>query len=72
MLLNLLLCALALIVYFAVVMALSLRLRNHSLVDIFWGPGFVLPAVIRSHGLSGRAQHRSRSGPALHGSVEST
>lgn len=46
MALNLLLCALALIGYFAAVMALSLRLRNHSLVDIFWGPGFVLLAVI--------------------------
>ena len=46
MLLNLLLCAASLIVYFAAVMALSLRLRNHSLVDIFWGPGFVLVAVI--------------------------
>lgn len=46
MLLNLLFCALAALVYFAAVMGLSLRMRNHSLVDIFWGPGFVLVAVI--------------------------
>lgn len=43
---NLLICAAAVAVYFGAVMALSIRLRNHSLVDIFWGPGFVLVAAI--------------------------
>lgn len=43
---NLLLCAVAVLVYFAAVMALSFRLRNHSLIDIFWGPGFVLVALV--------------------------
>ena len=32
--------------YFAAVMALSIRVDNQSLVDIFWGPGFVLVAVV--------------------------
>ena len=43
---NLALCAAAVLLYFAAVMALSLGIRNHSLVDIFWGPGFVLVAAI--------------------------
>ena len=43
---NLLLCVVAVVVYFAAVMAVSVRLRNHSLVDIFWGPGFVLIALV--------------------------
>ena len=43
---NLALCAAAVVLYFGAVMALSVRVRNHSLVDIFWGPGFVLVAVI--------------------------
>lgn len=43
---NLLLCAGALAVYFGAVMAASLRLRNHSIVDTFWGPGFVMVAAI--------------------------
>ena len=43
---NLLLCAAAVAVYFAAVMAASFRLHNHSIVDIFWGPGFVLVAAI--------------------------
>lgn len=46
MALNLLLSALALVVYFAAVMVLSLRMRDHSLVDIFWGPGFVVVALV--------------------------
>lgn len=46
MLVNLLSCALAVVLYFAAIMVLSFRLRNHSLVDIFWGPGFVLVAVL--------------------------
>ena len=43
---NLALCAAAVLLYFAAVMALSLGVRNHSLIDIFWGPGFVLVAAI--------------------------
>jgi len=33
-------------VYFAAIMAASIRVRNQSIVDIFWGPGFVLVAVV--------------------------
>jgi len=33
-------------VYFIAVMALSIRIHNQSIVDIFWGPGFVLVAVV--------------------------
>ncbi|MFN8071990.1 MAG: DUF1295 domain-containing protein [Mycobacterium sp.] len=43
---NLLLCAVGVIVYFAVVMAAALRLHKHAIVDIFWGPGFVMVAAI--------------------------
>ncbi len=43
---NLALCAAAVLLYFAAVMALSVGVRNHSLIDIFWGPGFVLVAAI--------------------------
>ena len=43
---NLLLCAAATAAYFLAVMAASFRLHNHSIVDIFWGPGFVLIAAI--------------------------
>ena len=43
---NLALCAAAVLLYFAAVMALSLGVRNHSLIDIFWGPGFGLVAAI--------------------------
>lgn len=32
--------------YFAAIMALSIRVRNQSIVDIFWGPGFVLVAAV--------------------------
>ena len=44
--LNLLLCAAAVVVYFAGVMAASFGLRNHSIVDVFWGPGFVMVAAV--------------------------
>lgn len=43
---NLLVCAAAVALYFGAVMAASLRLGNHSIVDIFWGPGFVMVAAI--------------------------
>jgi steroid 5-alpha reductase family enzyme len=43
---NLLLCAAAVAGYFALVMAAALRLRKHAIVDVFWGPGFVLVAAI--------------------------
>lgn len=54
MLINLGLCALAVVLYFAAIMVVSIRLRNHSLVDIFWGPGFVLLAAV-SYGLSAQS-----------------
>ena len=43
---NLLLGGATVVVYFLAVMAVSLRLNNHSIVDIAWGPGFVLVAAV--------------------------
>ena len=40
------LCAVAVAVYFAAVMAGAIRVHNQSIVDIFWGPGFVLVAAV--------------------------
>jgi steroid 5-alpha reductase family enzyme len=44
--LNLGLSAAAIVVYIAAIMAYSIATRNHSIIDIFWGPGFVLVAVV--------------------------
>lgn len=46
MITNLAVCAVAVLLYFAAIMTLSIRRNDHSLVDIFWGPGFVLIAGI--------------------------
>ena len=43
---NLLWCALAVAGYFGAIMVASIRLRNQSIIDIFWGPGFALVAVV--------------------------
>lgn len=43
---NLLLCAVAVSVFFAVIMAVAIRLNKHAIVDVSWGPGFVLVALI--------------------------
>ncbi len=36
----------AVVVFIALIMASAVRLKNHSIIDIFWGPGFVLIAVV--------------------------
>lgn len=43
---NLVLSAVVVAAYFAVIMAAAMRVRKHAIVDVFWGPGFVLVAVI--------------------------
>ncbi|WP_035853750.1 DUF1295 domain-containing protein [Cryptosporangium arvum] len=44
--LNVVLCLAAALVYFGVLMAVAIRISNQSIIDIFWGPGFVLMAVV--------------------------
>lgn len=39
-------CAVAIAAYMAVVWALSLPLRDASIADVFWGPGFALVAIV--------------------------
>ena len=39
-------CAVAIAVYMTVVWALSLPLRDASIADVFWGPGFALVAFV--------------------------
>ena len=43
---NLLLCGLAVALIFGAVMAVAIRLSNHSIVDTIWGLGFAVVAVI--------------------------
>lgn len=42
----LLACAVAIAAYMTVVWALSLPLRDASIADVFWGPGFALVAIV--------------------------
>ena len=44
--LNLVVSAAAVIVLVGGVMAYSMATKNHSVIDIFWGPGFVVVAVV--------------------------
>lgn len=39
-------CAVAIAAYMTVVWALSLPLRDASIADVFWGPGFALVAIV--------------------------
>ncbi len=39
-------CAVAIAAYMAVVWALSLPLRDASIADVFWGPGFAFVAIV--------------------------
>lgn len=43
---NVLICAVAVVVYFAVIMVTAIRIGRHAIVDVFWGPGFVMVAAI--------------------------
>ena len=43
---NLLVCAVAVVAYFAAIMAAAIRLNRHAIVDVGWGPGFVMVALI--------------------------
>ncbi|EFQ84793.1 hypothetical protein HMPREF0063_10134 [Aeromicrobium marinum DSM 15272] len=44
--LNLAVSAAAVVVFIGVIMAAAIRLKNQSIIDIFWGPGFVVVAVV--------------------------
>lgn len=44
--LNLLISAAAVVVFIGVIMAVAIRIKNQSIIDIFWGPGFVVVAVV--------------------------
>ncbi len=44
--LNLAGSAVAVVVAMGLVMAVAIRIRNQSIIDIFWGPGFVVVAVV--------------------------
>ena len=44
--LNLLVSIVAVAALMAVFMGVSIRAKNHSRIDIFWGPAFVLVAVV--------------------------
>ena len=39
-------CAVAIAAYMAAIWALSLPLRDASIADVFWGPGFALAAIV--------------------------
>lgn len=44
--LNLVVSAGAVAVSIGLVMAISVKLRNHSFIDVFWGPGFAVVAIV--------------------------
>ncbi|WP_456695961.1 DUF1295 domain-containing protein [Aeromicrobium sp. P5_D10] len=44
--LNLLAVIGATIVFIGIIMAVAIRIENQSIIDIFWGPGFVVAAVV--------------------------
>ncbi|MFI5430120.1 DUF1295 domain-containing protein [Aeromicrobium sp. UC242_57] len=44
--LNLLAVIAATIVFIGAIMATAIKIKNQSIIDIFWGPGFVVAAVV--------------------------
>lgn len=44
--LNLVAVVVAIIVFVGAIMATAIRIRNQSIIDVFWGPGFVVAAVV--------------------------
>lgn len=44
--LNLLAVTVAIAVFIGAIMATAIRLTNQSIIDIFWGPGFVVAAIV--------------------------
>lgn len=44
--LNLLASIVAVTVFIGIIMAVAIRIRNQSIIDIYWGPGFVVVAVV--------------------------
>lgn len=44
--LNLIVVMAAVAVFIGAIMATAIRIRNQSIIDIFWGPGFVVAAVV--------------------------
>lgn len=43
--LNLLAVTVAIAVFIGAIMATAIRIKNQSIIDIFWGPGFVVAAI---------------------------
>lgn len=44
--LNLLAVTAAIVVFVGAIMATAIRIKNQSIIDIFWGPGFVVAAIV--------------------------
>ncbi|MBF6353025.1 DUF1295 domain-containing protein [Nocardia higoensis] len=44
--LNFVVSTVAVVVFIAAIMMTAIRIRNQSIIDIFWGPGFVVVAVV--------------------------
>lgn len=44
--LNFLAVTAAIVVFIGLIMATAIRIKNQSIIDIFWGPGFVVAAVV--------------------------
>lgn len=44
--LNLLAVTIAVVVFIGAIMATAIRIKNQSIIDIFWGPGFVVAAGV--------------------------
>ena len=44
--LNLLVSLAAVTIFIGIIMATAIRIRNQSIIDIFWGPGFLVVAVV--------------------------
>ncbi|MEO7131113.1 MAG: DUF1295 domain-containing protein, partial [Dermatophilaceae bacterium] len=44
--LNLLAVTVAIAVFIGAIMATAIRIKNQSIIDIFWGPGFVVAAIV--------------------------
>lgn len=46
LILNLFATTVAVTIFVGAVMAVAIRIKNQSIIDIFWGPGFVVTAIV--------------------------
>ncbi|MFI7405955.1 DUF1295 domain-containing protein [Streptomyces sp. NPDC049541] len=63
--LNLVWCVVAVVVFFGTIMAVAIRIRNQSIIDIFWGPGFVVLAFVSFLASAGSGGDTTRRGVVL-------